>query len=180
MKAKRRFIIVDGNDCTGKSTLVSELRSALRPHGGWDTKHLVYRTGDQFLRFLSEYVNGENLIFNRSHYSEIIYGKHLRGTELFSQAHLNALETFIKQYGLVIHCALPPDEILIRMEARNRIEILDEDEICEELIRAISEEYDRILNDPDVIKYCCRTPDDLRKVIEVVKERIFCGGCCSS
>lgn len=168
-----RFLIIEGNDCTGKSTLVSELRSALRVHGGWDTKNLVHRTGDMFFRFLNEYVNADRIIFDRSHFSELVYGKYLRDSKTFTREQLQALDLIIENYGVVIHCDLQPKEIVARMKIRNQTELLDEDDICEEQISKISNEYNKIFKGKNIITYVGRTANDLQDIINTITDIIL-------
>ena len=62
-------IIVEGPDCSGKSTVVERIKNMLC----WDSKSLHHKEGNQFLRYLREYVLNENVVFDRAHFSEEAY-----------------------------------------------------------------------------------------------------------
>ena len=62
-------IIVEGPDCSGKSTLVNRTKNDLR----WDSKSLHHKEGNQFLRYLKEYAFSEQIVLDRSHFSEEVY-----------------------------------------------------------------------------------------------------------
>ena len=72
-------IIVEGPDCSGKSTLVDTLKNRLL----WDAKSLHHKEGNQFQRYLKEYALGEEVVFNRAHFSENVYSKLWRGGSPF-------------------------------------------------------------------------------------------------
>jgi energy-coupling factor transporter ATP-binding protein EcfA2 len=110
-----KFVIVEGNDGTGKTTLVDELSGVLRPQG-WDTKTLVHRPGDQFSRYLLEYSNADRIIFNRSHFAEQVFGSIYRQEKPFSNTELETLNAIVRQYAMVIYCDLPILEIKKRLD----------------------------------------------------------------
>jgi len=74
-------IIVEGPDCSGKSTVVERIKNMLR----WDSKSLHHFEGNQFDRYSKEYVLGKNIVFDRGHFSEIVYSILWRGGSPFSE-----------------------------------------------------------------------------------------------
>ena len=61
-------IIIEGPDCSGKSTVVDRVKNELR----WDSKSLHHREVYQFYRYLKEYSSANQIVFDRSHFSEIL------------------------------------------------------------------------------------------------------------
>ena len=100
---KYRYVIVEGPDCSGKSTLVERLKNSLR----WDSKYLRHADGNQFFRYLREYATQEAIIFDRAHFSESVYSRMWRGGSPFSQKEKQILDEVSSLHGLVIFC-LPP------------------------------------------------------------------------
>jgi len=100
-------ILVEGPDCSGKTTLVERLKNKLR----WDAKALHHLEGNQFKRYLREYALQENIVFNRGHYSEVAYGKLWRDGDPFSQGERSILDQ-LSQHNMVIIFACPPLEVL--------------------------------------------------------------------
>lgn len=164
------FIVVEGNDCTGKSTLVSELRSSLR-FLGFDTKNLVHRPGDQYMRYLREYLNADRIVFNRGHYSELVYGDVLRNEISFSKTELESLQSVINKFGIVIYCDLSPKEIEARMLERNKSEMF-EDDVENEIIEQVDKNYKLCFKNVEYIQYIPKTKKDLTEVLFKIKSII--------
>jgi len=91
-------IIVEGPDCSGKSTVVERIKNMLR----WDSKSLHHREGDQFERYLKEYALHPKTVFDRSHISEIVYSILWRGGNPFSEREEKILSEIIKEKMLLI------------------------------------------------------------------------------
>jgi len=118
-------ILIEGPDCSGKSTALDRIKNALR----WDAKSLHHREGDQFQRYIKEYCSAENIVFDRGHFSESVYGRMWRGGNPFSQQEFNFLNFYLQREGLVIF-ALPSEETLIsRYRARNFSQQIKENEL---------------------------------------------------
>jgi len=118
-------ILIEGPDCSGKSTALDRIKNALR----WDAKSLHHREGDQFQRYIKEYCSAENIVFDRGHFSEAVYGRMWRGGNPFSQQEFNFLNFYLQREGLVIF-ALPSEETLIsRYRARNFSQQIKENEL---------------------------------------------------
>lgn len=100
-------IIVEGPDCSGKSTLVERLKNTLH----WDSKSLHHMEGNQFYRYLKEYSNQEYIVFDRSHYSEEVYSKMWRGGSPFSREEKKILNKVSKHNTLIIF-SIPKKSVL--------------------------------------------------------------------
>jgi thymidylate kinase len=97
---RHQFVIVEGPDCSGKSTLVERLKNTLC----WDSKYLRHAEGNQFFRYLREYAHGETIVFDRSHFSEEVYSKMWRGGSPFCKNEKKILYDICNMYGLIIFC----------------------------------------------------------------------------
>ena len=106
-------ILVEGPDCSGKSTLVKSLKNKL----GWDAKFLGHKDCDQFTRYLQEYSQNE-IIFERGHISEIVYGKLFRDEEPFTEVQQRILESVCSQQTLQIFCTTDLELMIERNNQR--------------------------------------------------------------
>ena len=100
-------IIIEGPDCSGKSTVVERIKNKLR----WDAKSLHHIEGDQFSRYLREYALANKVVFDRSHFSEMVYGILWRGGNPFENLEEHVLE-FIAQKDAIIIFACSSVELL--------------------------------------------------------------------
>jgi len=91
-------VIVEGPDCSGKSTLVNQLKNSLK----WDAKSLHHIEGDQFTRYLREYAFTENIIFDRSHISEEVYSTLWRKGTPFHEKEKEVLDKILGIDSLII------------------------------------------------------------------------------
>ena len=107
--AQMNGVVVEGITCSGKTELVSSLKSELKRFGGFDVKELAHvDCGDQYARYLKEYATQERILLHRSHISEYVLGRLLRAHSPFSK---NELTTLNKILALRFVCVLvePPN-----------------------------------------------------------------------
>ncbi|MFH1802391.1 MAG: hypothetical protein ABH864_02970 [archaeon] len=95
MKSK---VIVEGPDCSGKSTLVNQLKNKLR----WDSKSLHHREGKQFERYLKEYSFSEGVVLDRSHFSEAVYSEMWRGGTPFEEWEEKLLDELAAKTSVIV------------------------------------------------------------------------------
>ncbi len=100
-------ILVEGPDCSGKSTVVERLKNIFH----WDSKSLHHRPGDQFGRYLREYALGEQIVFDRGHISEHVFAQMWRGGSPFSDEERSILDELCKNKILTIFTC-PPVELM--------------------------------------------------------------------
>ena len=112
---KKINIIVEGPDCSGKSTLVDRLKNALR----WDAKSLHHKPGNQFQRYLKEYALLENTVIDRSHFSEQVYSIMWRGGSPFNDAEKDMLDKIAQMQSLIILVCPDADALRKRYSSRN-------------------------------------------------------------
>ena len=101
------MIIIEGPDCSGKSTLINQLKNELK----WDAKSLHHKESNQFSRYLNEYAGNDLIVFDRSHFSEIVYSILWRGGNPFSKEEQKILDSFCIEKVLIIF-ACPSAKVL--------------------------------------------------------------------
>lgn len=111
---KYRKVIVEGPDCSGKSTLVERLKNTLR----WDSKYLRHADGNQFFRYLKEYSHQEAIVFDRSHFSEEVYSMLWRGGSPFNEKEKRILDEVCDMHGLIIFCIPSLEDMKSRFTSR--------------------------------------------------------------
>ena len=154
-------IIVEGTDCSGKSTVVDRIKNALR----WDSKSLHHREGHQFARYLKEYAGNENIVFDRSHFSEIVYSIMWRGGSPFSKEEKEILDSICKLNTLIIFTCPAAETIKKRYLERNFQQqiSLGELEKSRELFCSALKEIPHII-------YTSKDYDELDALVKKVKE----------
>jgi len=100
-------VLIEGPDCSGKSTLVNCLKNELC----WDAKSLHHKDADQFSRYLFEYSSQEKIIFDRGHISESIYSALWRGGNPFSVGESTVLDSIVRMNMITVF-ALPDVSVL--------------------------------------------------------------------
>jgi len=91
-------VIIEGPDCSGKSTLVERVKNTLK----WDSRYLRHKDGDQFERYLFEYASVNQVVFDRGHLSESVYSKLWRGGSPFSNKQKEILNKICCEKTLLI------------------------------------------------------------------------------
>lgn len=155
-------IVVEGPDCSGKSTLVERLKNVLH----WDSKYLRHRNGDQYARYLKEYA-GEEIVLDRSHFSEEVYSNLWRGGSPFSDEEKDILDKAAAVNSIVIF-AIPSLSVLKERHGGRDFEqqiTIDELEKSRELF--IGE-----LKKVKAIHYESRDYDELEALLVTIKEMI--------
>ncbi|MEK6926651.1 MAG: hypothetical protein AABW50_05225 [Nanoarchaeota archaeon] len=154
-------IIVEGSDCSGKSTVVERLKNFLR----WDSKSLHHIEGDQFKRYLREYSFSDFVIFDRSHFSEIVYSILWRNGSPFSESEKMILD-FLAQKETIIILSCPSLELMKeRYSSRNFTQQIK----LEELEKARNLFLEALEGIPYLF-YSSKNFEELDFLIEKVKE----------
>ena len=157
-------ILVEGPDCSGKTTLVERLKNKLL----WDAKSLHHKEGNQFTRYQREYAFGEQIVFNRAHFSERVYSKLWRGGDPFSNQERDILNQLCTIDTLVI-LALPSLGIMQeRYQKRNFPQQITYEELgeCRELF---CDEFKDVAH----IFYASMDYNELENVIKNVYEAVI-------
>lgn len=158
-----RKIIVEGPDCSGKSTVVERLKNKLR----WDSKSLHHHEGDQFHRYLREYAHADKVVFDRAHFSEIVYSILWRKGNPFTELEEDFLE-FIAQKDALIIFACPSLETL---EERYKQRKFNQQITLRELKRARELFIDKLC-DVGALIYESKNFEELDILLEEVIKRL--------
>ncbi|MBI4451328.1 hypothetical protein HY642_05110 [Candidatus Woesearchaeota archaeon] len=118
-------VLVEGPDCSGKSTLVERLKNALR----WDSKSLRHIEGDQFERYIKEYASQRFVVFDRGHVSEAVYGRLWRGGSPFAADERRLLDDFTSSRIYVILACPALSAMQERYSARRFAQQISVDEL---------------------------------------------------
>jgi hypothetical protein len=124
-----KSVVLEGITSSGKTELVSSLKAELKRCGGFDVKELTHmESGDQYGRYLREYATQERVLFHRSHVSEHVLGRILRGNSPFSEHELATLNAIIASRFLCVLTEPPSFQTFLeRVAKRPGKEVFGED-----------------------------------------------------
>jgi len=108
-------IIIEGPDCSGKSTVVERIKNTLR----WDSKSLHHIEGNQYSRYLKEYALNEKTVFDRSHFSEAVYSELWSSGSPFSTRERQILDQVTQNDSMIIFACPTLEKMRERYEARD-------------------------------------------------------------
>lgn len=121
-----RNIVVEGIECGGKTTLINEVR---RKIPGWDLKYLGHKEGDQFRRYAWEYNVNSGTIFNRAHFSEVVYSALSGRGEPFTETERLVLDDLIAKDSIVIFCDPAIEDVKNRYMQRDTVQPVNFEEL---------------------------------------------------
>ncbi len=154
-------IIIEGPDCSAKSTLVERVKNTLR----WDSRYLRHKEADQFERYLLEYASANQVVFDRGHFSESVYSKLWRGGSPFSKKQKEILNKICCEKTLLIFACPSVKNIKSRYLSRNYGQQIKVEEL--ELSRILFIEEFRSLTK---IIYKSEDYDELENLLVKVKQ----------
>jgi len=128
---------------------------------------MAHQEGDQFDRYIYEYITARNLFLNRSHISECVYGTLWRGGTPFEEYERESLDSYVRRHMIVVHCDAPTELLLVRYANRD----FDQMAKAEEL-DAIRSGFLRVLDGTDCIRYESTGQKELETAAEAIIERV--------
>lgn len=157
-------LIIDGIDCAGKTTLANSVKFRLKKYGGYDLKGLEHKTCEsQFDRYLYEYATNNRIIFDRSHISEVVFGKLLRNNIPFSNVELKVLNDIINlKYVFVLGIPLY-NEFCDRLERNKQIQVIEKEQY-----HAIVNEFEVAAKNINHIVYASQSIEELNEIVEAI------------
>lgn len=143
------IILVDGPDGAGKTTLCKQIHEAI-PHS--TLRHFgAPATPDEADNYWKAYAHHINTcsrdgvaIFDRSWFSDLVYGPIMRNKQEMSYEHADMLSAMVIATGggMVIYCTAPVKTMWSRCKKRGETYIPD----IQTLMR-ISQKYDEVMKD---------------------------------
>ena len=163
---QKTCILLEGPNGSGKSTLSKLLKVSMV---GWGVKTLDYKPINPFQRYLHEYSNNSEIIFDRGHFSEIVYGNIFRGGKHFSSSQLKLLNEYIKNRGIVVLCN-PPVEVLASRVANTEYP----KHIHESRLEQVSEEFKKAVQSANIPYHLVDTSnkDSVHEVIRSISQSL--------
>ena len=141
------FIIVEGPDGAGKSTLIDQL---LKSYPGSVFMHFGKPETDEdafnYWKVYAEAIESAKpervTILDRSWYSDLVYGPIFRGRCEMDLAHVKLLESYVLTHGggMVIYCTAPLRTLWSRCCKRGETYVTSK-----ELLAKVSEAYDGVM-----------------------------------
>ena len=132
------IIIVEGPDGAGKSTLIEQL---LKSHPGSSYKHFSNpKTDDEAFNYWQVYAKAiedtdptKVTVFDRSWYSDVVYGPIFRNRLEMDPMHVRMLEAMVQVHGggSVIYCTAPTNVLWSRCQKRGEKYVLSKDKLAE-------------------------------------------------
>lgn len=156
-------VLVEGVECAGKTTLIRALRERL----DWDCKALSHRPAHQFDRFMGEYLLGRDVVFNRGHYSELVYSRLWGREEPFSTAERAVLTDYASRHFLVVHCTADLDTLRLRYERRGYAQRARSSELAR-ILELFEETFAAVPH----LRYASNDADALAAVVERLASRL--------
>ena len=132
------IIIVEGPDGAGKSTLIEGL---LKSHPGSTYKHFSNpKTDEEAFGYWKVYAQAIEdtdpttvTIFDRSWYSDVVYGPIFRNRLEMDPMHVKMLELMVQAHGggFVIYCTAPINMLWSRCKKRGETYVLSKEKLAE-------------------------------------------------
>lgn len=132
------IIIVEGPDGAGKSTLI---KSMLKSHPGSTCKHFGSpKTDEEAFGYWKVYAQAIEdtdpttvTIFDRSWYSDVVYGPIFRNRLEMDPMHVKMLELMVQMHGggHVIYCKAPISVLWARCKKRGETYVLSKEKLTE-------------------------------------------------
>ena len=130
------IIVLEGADHTGKSTLAAELVKLGFRYTHFGPPKPGENLFERYTRALDQVKRGEDVVFDRLHLGELVYGPVMRGKSQLTlpQARLINRYLFAKG-GVLVMCTAPPAEIIAGWKSRQKDEYVDGQEKIEAVIK---------------------------------------------
>lgn len=139
--------IIEGPDGAGKTTLVEQIKKS---HMNAKVLHFgapqTPEEADNYYKVYAEAINAkrddEVLIFDRSWYSDIVYGPVMRNRQEMTQEHADMLSAMVvaRGGGIIIYCTAPIKVLWARCQRRGETYLQNQVQL-----QAISVGYSKVM-----------------------------------
>lgn len=138
------IIILEGPEGAGKTTLANKLAKMLDfPYIHRSKPRSEKEKQEMYESYLQIVYSGQNTIFDRCWYSEIVYGKIMRDQSYITIEQMHELESAMVKNGggIIIHCTDDTDLLWKRSQERGENYITEYDKLA-----AIKHEYEWLMH----------------------------------
>lgn len=143
------IIIVDGPDGAGKTTLCEKLLKAfpgsrIQHFGAPETPEQANNYYEVYARAITAAHSDEVVIFDRSWFSDMVYGPVMRNKLEMTAVHADMLSAMVVAHGggMVVYCTAPDKVLWSRCKKRGETYIKDY-----QTLQRISDAYERTMKD---------------------------------
>ncbi len=130
--------IIEGPDGAGKTTLVEQIKKShmnarVLHFGAPATPEAADKYYEVYAKAISEKQPDEVLIFDRSWYSDMVYGPVMRGRLEMTQAHADMLSAMVVANGggIVVYCTAPIKVLWARCTRRGEAYITTREKLVD-------------------------------------------------
>lgn len=144
------YIIIEGPDGAGKSTLVQQL---LESHPGTvyghfgkpETDEDAYNYWRKYAQFIKDNKDAKLVVMDRSWYSDMVYGPIMRNREEMTTENMETLELLVKACGggIILYLTAKPDTLWARCRRRGESYI-----DTRALLVRIRDKYEEVMKRP--------------------------------
>lgn len=142
------IIIIEGPDGSGKSTLASQLsKQTSYPVVHYSSPKSEEEKTQMYQMYHQAIKESKNIIFDRCWYSEMVYGKVMRGESAISYPQMYTLERLLAKKGaLVIYCHNPVETLWLNAQRRGEDYVTKYDTFVD-----IYKSYNELMEVPHII-----------------------------
>lgn len=160
-----KFIIIEGLDKTGKSTLAQFLSEKT---GMPIKKFSAPEAGeDPYTQYEDFFLQNKEGIIDRCHLSEMAYGPVFRGKSSINEGKQYLLEEWLLMTGVVgVYCEAEKEVLVKRFEEDG------EDFIKPEQIEAVQEGFEKALTTSRIPWLCYSVGDDMEAIHEQIRRAL--------
>lgn len=170
-------ILVEGVDCSGKSTLVEALSKKYpgillklnyRPKDKSEQETLIYkRHVYSMMSFINDNRKDKSIILDRFYSSELVYSKVKRKYDAFKDSTYFKIDKSLSCLpNLYIYCSPGNDVIIERLKQRG------DDYIDEKDVQALSDRYDLFYEKTTLNKMKVDTTKNIEELLKLIEEKI--------
>lgn len=165
----RNAIIIEGPDCSGKTTLAKKINEYY--NNELDVLHCTGHDPRDY-KFYYQTMRKKNIVFDRHFIGEMIYPEIFHRKGCLSKRQFNKLKTYAEKARIPVVVVVPPETVLMRRLADER---LNEEQEIKDTIKSARNSFYKIAKENNFI--LVEPEDGNINITEVIKsiEKVFKG-----